>query len=134
MKILSESTLLDSIISGAVIPRARGGQAGFGVEVVELPTEEELEEDDVLLSDAQEDLLTVVLLKVIAAVWAMALPSSVAPPPVKEIDAWARTVPTMVVVPSKVAEESTFQKTLQAWAPPVRRTRLPVLVIKVDVK
>src|SRR3989344_4891048 len=63
---------------------------------------------------AHEELLTVVFLKVIAAVWAITLPASVAPPPVKSIDAEARTVPTNCVVPSNVAEEPTVQKTLQA--------------------
>lgn len=63
---------------------------------------------------AHEELLTVVLLKVIAAVCAIALPSSVAPPPGKVIDAEDSIVPTILVVPLKVAEESTFQNTLQA--------------------
>ncbi len=58
-----------------------------------------------------KELLTVVLLKVIAAVCAITLPSSTAPPPGKVTAADAKTVPTNDVVPLNVAAESTFQNT-----------------------
>lgn len=60
---------------------------------------------------AHVELLTVVFLKVIAAVWAIARPASVAPPAVKTIDDCAKTVPTNCVVPSNVAWEPTVQNT-----------------------
>jgi len=63
---------------------------------------------------AHVDFVTTVSLKGIAPVWAIALPARVAPPPTKLIEVEAKTVPTIVVVPLNVAEESTFQKTLQA--------------------
>lgn len=94
------------MIFGATAVLTRAGQEEEELEVVEL--------EDELLAAAHVWWFTVVLLKVIAAVWAIALPLSVAPPPVKLTDAEAKTVPTIWVVPSKVAEESTFQKTLQA--------------------
>lgn len=82
--ILSASTLLDSMMIGVIIWLLIVGQYGeAGAEVVSF-TKTEDEEDDV---EAHEDLLTVVFLKVIAAVWAIALPLSVAPPAGKSIDA-----------------------------------------------
>ena len=44
----------------------------------------------------------------------------------------AMTVPTKVAPVFKVAELLTCQKTLHAWAPPERTTRLPVSAISVD--
>ena len=87
-------------------------RVGHTVTVEEDDDPPELEDE--LLVLAHEELLTVVFLKVTAAVCAIALPLSVAPPAGKSIDADARTVPTICVVPLNVAEESTFQNTLQA--------------------
>lgn len=117
---LVESILFDSIIIGIVVivvathtppPVVEGDEA-------------EVETDDepgvgvgvgvVVGVAAHEELLTVVLLKVIAPVCATTLPVSVAPPPGKVVETADNTVPTIVVVPLNVAEESTFQKTLQA--------------------
>lgn len=91
------------------------GDAIQGAGADGLEVELELVEEDVELEVVeQEELFTVVLLKVTAAVCAIALPVSVAPSPGKLIDAEANTVPTIVVVPLNVAEESTFQNTLHA--------------------
>jgi len=77
-------TLLDSIIVGAIFVTA--GQTTVPVEEeVELEVEEE--EVVELVAAAHEELLTVVLLKVIAAVCAIALPLSIAPPPGNVTDA-----------------------------------------------
>ena len=103
--ILSASILLEFIMIGATLLRVGQTEDDDPPEL-----EPELEPE----LDAHEELLTVVLLKVTAAVCAIALPFKVAPGPGKEIDAEAKTVPTIVVVPLNVAEESTFQNTLQA--------------------
>ena len=87
---------------GVIVPVGVGVLVGVGVADV-----------GVAVGTIQVELLTVVLLNVIAAVWATALPSRVAPPPGKVIEAEAITVPTKEVVPLKVADESTFQNTLQ---------------------
>ncbi len=113
MKILVGLILLDSIMLGAITVLLRVGQTGADdPPELELELEDELEDE--LAAAAHEELLTVVLLNVIAAVWAIARPFKVAPPPGKVTDAEAKTVPTIVVVPLNVAEESTFQNTLQA--------------------
>lgn len=126
IKTLVGLILFDSIIVGAIIPLLSGVKTE-----VDDPPELELVLE---LVEAHEELFIVVLLKVIAPVWATTLPSKVAPPPGKVISAKAKTVPTIVVVPLNVADESTFQNTLQACAPPVRSTLLPLSVIRVDVK
>jgi hypothetical protein len=48
------------------------------------------------------------------------------------IDVRARMVPTKVELVVRVAELPTCQKTLQAWAPSVRRTVVPVSVMRVE--
>jgi hypothetical protein len=51
---------------------------------------------------------------------------------VKVIDVKARMLPTKVLVEPKVAELPTFQKTLQAWAPPISTTVLVEAVIRLE--
>jgi hypothetical protein len=53
-------------------------------------------------------------------------------PVVTEIDWRARMLPSKVEFVPSVAELPTCQKTLQAWAPPVRATWLPDPVMRVD--
>ena len=119
IKILVGLNLFESIISGTVV--IVGAMQGAPPPVEEEEEELELEEEDEPAEDvgvgvevgvgAHEELLTVVLLNVIAAVCAITLPSSIAPPPGKVTDSEAKTVPAIVVVPLNVAEEATFQNT-----------------------
>jgi len=65
------------------------------------------------------------LANVTAPVRANALPFSAAPV-LSVTDAWAITVPLNLVLVPRVAELPTCQKTLAAWAPPIRFTLLLV--------
>src|SRR4029077_3061906 len=62
---------------------------------------------------------------------ANALPSSVAPV-ASVIDVRASMFPLKTEVVPKVAELPTCQKTLAAWAPPLRMTWRPDVVVRVD--
>ena len=81
---------------------AKSGQTGVEVEELE-ELDDELELAVELAAATHEELLTVVFLKVIAAVWAITLPARVAPPAVKSTDDPAKTVPANCVAPSNVA-------------------------------
>ena len=69
--------------------------------------------------------------RVTAPLRASALPFSVAPV-VSEMDVSASTFPVNVLLEPIVAELPTCQNTLQACAPPIRRTRLAEPTVSVD--
>jgi hypothetical protein len=73
----------------------------------------------------------VALFRVTAPFRANSLPSTLVPV-VTVMDVKARTVPLKAEVLPRVAELPTCQKTLQAWAPPMRFTTLPDAVIRAD--
>ena len=73
----------------------------------------------------------VLLSKVTAAVRANRRPSTVAPV-VTVMDAKARMFPLKTEPVPRVAELPTTQKMLAAWAPPLRMTWRPVVVVSVD--
>jgi hypothetical protein len=69
--------------------------------------------------------------RVTAPLRASARPEMVAPV-VAEIDVRARMLPAKVELVPSVAELPTCQKTLHAWAPPVRLTSLADAVMRVE--
>ena len=72
-----------------------------------------------------------VLFNVTAPFLARSLPLTVEPPS-SVIEVRARMVPVKEVVVPSVAELPTCQKTLQAWAPPVRVIVASVAVVRVE--
>jgi hypothetical protein len=75
--------------------------------------------------------VTVVLPSVTAAVRASSRPCTETPV-VAVMLSWAIRVPAKDVPVPRVAELPTCQKTLQAWAPPVRSTELLLAVVSVE--
>ena len=71
------------------------------------------------------------MIAVTAPLRAKRLPSTVTPSFI-EIDVKARMLPWNAVLVPSVAELPTCQKTLHAWAPPMRLTLLPDAVISVE--
>lgn len=79
----------------------------------------------------QESLMTVLLSRVTAPFRANSCPLKLAPV-VAVMEVRASTDPAKEELVPKVADEPTCQKTLQAWASPIKTTELAPAVISVD--